>query len=227
MVKNILRSLTPPLIWKAVAKLRRAKLGGRVAKWEHGVEQPPEYYDWSFERGGHWRSHYTESHYYPLWTVVADRVLRAGAERILDIGCGPGQVASLLFDKGIPRYLGLDFSPARVQQARTVCPGYRFEVADVFETDLLDEWDHDCVLVMEFLEHVERDLDFLRRIKPGTRVIATVPNFSSTGHVRYFDSVESVKERYAACFASLDVKVHLGNAKGTKYYLMEGLVGTH
>ena len=43
-------------------------------------------------------------------------------------------VGHLLADKGVPRYLGIDFSPARIRQARAVAPGYRFEVADVFET---------------------------------------------------------------------------------------------
>lgn len=119
-------------------------------QWEHGVEQPPEFYDWSFEGNEHWRVHYTESHYYPLRSVVADRVQRAGAER---------------------------------------------------------------------------DLDVLRRLRPGTRVIATVPNFAARGHVRYFDKVERVADRYAPCFASLSVEAHVANTEGKTYYLMDGETG--
>jgi hypothetical protein len=56
-------------------------------------EKGAEWYDASFERGRHWRRHYTESPYYFIWTVIADRVLRAGGRSILEIGCGSGQLA--------------------------------------------------------------------------------------------------------------------------------------
>ena len=223
MIKHLVRDLTPPILWNAASKLRHLSRRDQRQRWRRGTEQPPGYYDWSFERKGSWRAHYTQSHYYPLWTVVADRVRRAEAASVLDIGCGPGQVASLLYDKGIPRYLGLDFSPARVRHARLVCPHYRFEVSNVFETDLVCTWEYDCVLIMEFLEHVERDLDLLRRLKTGTRVIATVPTFAATAHVRHFESVNSVRDRYAELFVSLNIE-EFANAKGNRHFLFEGIL---
>lgn len=63
VMKDLLRRLTPPVLWVAASKLRRAASGREGMQWEHGVEQPPEFYDWSFEGNEHWRVHYTESHY--------------------------------------------------------------------------------------------------------------------------------------------------------------------
>jgi SAM-dependent methyltransferase len=187
-----------------------------------GAEQPPEYYDEVFRAANHWRRHYTKSHYYPLWTIIADRIQRAGINSIIDIGCGPGQVANLLRDKGVSKYLGVDFSPARVEQAREVCPDYDFVVADVFETDLLETYTYDCALIMEFLEHVENDLEVLKRIKAGTFMLATVPNFPARRHVRYFNSVDEVRKRYKQCLESIRVDEHLADTKGKKYYILEG-----
>lgn len=226
---HLIRQLVPPILWGAAARLRRATGAGRPAgghRWVAGEEQPVAFYDWSFEQNDHWKAHYTESRYYPLWAVVADRLRRAGAEAVLDIGCGPGQVAALLADKGVPRYLGLDFSPARVEQARAACPQYRFEVADIFETDLPTSWAYDTVLIMEFLEHVEGDLEVLTRLRPGARVIATVPNFPATGHVRHFESAKDVEARYRPAFASLDVEAHLANPEGRRFFLMDGIVAS-
>jgi 2-polyprenyl-3-methyl-5-hydroxy-6-metoxy-1,4-benzoquinol methylase len=186
------------------------------------AQQPAEFYDRNFHKRGHWKLHYTQSHYYPLWTVIADRVRQIGATRILDIGCGPGQVACLLRDIGVPQYKGLDFSPARVARAREVCMEFEFAIADVFQDDSLEAYSYDCVLMMEFLEHIERDLDVLRRVRPGTTVLATVPNFPAAGHVRHFADTREVETRYSPIFEGLSVTSLLADQRGTTYFILQG-----
>jgi trans-aconitate methyltransferase len=205
---------------KLTGKKRPAN--GKVAGYEFGAEQPAEFYDATFEKGEHWRAHYTKSRYYPVWTVVGDRLKRAGVKTLLDVGCGPGQMACFLRDRGLAQYVGLDFSKARVEHARTACPHFRFEVADVFQSDLLTSLAYDAVLTLEFLEHVERDLDVLARIRPGALVIATVPNFAAQGHVRHFKDVDEVLARYRSAFASLAVDEFLHDDEGRRFFLMEG-----
>ena len=223
-MKHILRDSTPPILRQIASKFRRAMRdrSTRGQEFEYGVEQPSEFYDETYERRGHWKTHYTESHYYPLWTVIADRIRRLGSEKVLDVGCGPGQVACLLRDLGEPEYKGLDFSTARVSRARAVCPEYEFVAADVFENGLLETYHYDCVLMMEFLEHVERDVDALERVRPGTAVLATVPNFPSAGHVRHFDDIGEVEVRYGPLFTELDVAAILANERGKTYFILQG-----
>jgi len=233
-IKTAIRELTPPLLWRCASRLRHAARRPRAGKpsreprpsdkFPFGCEQPAEFYDLTFEEADHWKQHYTESHYYPLWTVVADRICRAGAQRVLDIGCGPGQVACLLRDRGIPQYCGVDFSAARLRQARAVCPEYEFAVEDVFLTDRFDTMDYDAVLVMEFLEHIQRDTEVLERLRPGTYVLATVPNFPSRGHVRHFEHAAAVRGRYAPLLGDIDVTTILADNRGKSYYLIEGRV---
>ena len=187
-----------------------------------GYEQGPEWYDKSFEKNEHWREHYTQSRYYPLWTVISDRIMRAGTNSVLDVGCGPGQLASLLRDKGVPRYLGLDFSSKRVQRAKEVCPEFDFMVADAFETGIFHTHDYDTVVCAEFLEHVERDLELVEMIRTGTRFYATVPDFPFESHVRHFGDAQQAYDRYAKYFQGFTVDAFLFGNKGRTLYLIEG-----
>ena len=223
-MKDLLRDIIPPILWRSASRLRRA-MRCQVTleqEYEYGVEQPPEFYDRTFEKSERWKEHYTNSHYYPVWTVIADRIRRAGFQKILDVGCGPGQVACLLRDIGLPEYKGLDFSTARIERACAVCPEYEFLAANVFEDNLLETYHYDCLLVMELLEHIEQDITLLRRIRPGATVLATVPNFTAAGHVRHFDSVNDVEVRYRPLFSHLEVAAILAHKRGKTYYIMQG-----
>ena len=215
-LKGLARDLAPPLLLRALRKLRRG------SERRPGEERPADWYDHSFERHDQWRDHYSQSHYYFLWTVIADRLLRAKAQRVLDIGCGPGQLACLLRDKGIADYHGFDFSPKRVEHARQVCPQFRFTVEDAFTTDLFSTFGYDSVVCTEFLEHVERDLEILKKIRAVARVLATVPNFPGSAHIRFFGDAEEVRARYSQSFHDFTVDTFIANANGKTFYLLEG-----
>jgi len=224
--KFLLQDYIPPIIWRGLLKIQK-KIRGYLSasnNFEYGVEQPPEFYDATFNESKHWKQHYTKSHYYPLWTVIADRIRHLNIRSILDIGCGPGQIACLVRDLGVEKYVGLDFSPARITRARSVCPEYKFIATDIFECDILEKSNYDCVLIMEFLEHIEKDIELIRKIPAGTQIIATVPNFPAAGHVRHFHSIEDVKSRYELFFNSLEIVDILAEESGTTYYLMQGVI---
>lgn len=224
---ELVRDLSPPIVWRTASRLRRysaqkAQLS-RPQAFRYGEEQPPGFYDQTYREAGHWRNHYTRSRYYCLWTVIADRIGHAPVERILDIGCGPGQVACLLRDIAVKEYKGIDFSPARVSQARAICSEYEFYTDDVFESELLDTYEYDCITMLEFLEHVERDLDVLERIRPGTLVLGTVPNFPAVGHVRYFHTAKDVQLRYGAVLKGIDVTTVFADPRGKAYFIIQGV----
>jgi trans-aconitate methyltransferase len=216
-LESIARELVPPV----VVRLRRAVLS-KMRRPVQGAEQNADFYDQAFLRGDHWKKHYTESHYYPVWALLADRVVRANPNSVIDIGCGPGQVAALLRDKGIQRYTGVDFSTARIDQARKVCPEFTFLACDVFASDVLRTGDYDFVVCTEFLEHVDRDLAALDLIRPGTRFLGTVPNFGGEQHVRFFRNRAEVAERYSDRFRDFRVDEHLAHRSGTRYFILEG-----
>ena len=202
------RILVSPYYWKVMR--------------EGDGEKDAKFYDTVAKYLDVYHQHYTESSYYFLWSVLADRMMHSQARSVLDIGCGTGQVAALLRDKGLERYHGFDFSQKRIELARQTCPEYAFSHADAFQTDLFQSFDYDTVICMEFLEHVERDTDVLERIRPGSRFYGSVPNFPNIAHVRHFQTPKEVHTRYAPFFDDLQVDAFLRDTKGITFFLMEG-----
>lgn len=145
---------------------------------------------------------------------------------MLDIGCGPGQVAECLQDRGLKQYHGFDFSKQSVEMAKSICPTFVFTAADALSTDLYDRVDYDAVLCLEVLEHVEQDIQILQRIRPGATLYASAPNYPDKAHVRVFSSCEEVRERYGIMFDRFRVDAILANQitqEGQILYVFEGV----
>lgn len=187
-------------------------------------EKGPLWYDQTFENNEQWSGHYTRSEYYFLWTVIADRIQQANVSSVLEIGCGSGQLAALLRDRGLQDYRGLDFSPKRIEHARAICPEFEFVQENAFFSNLFKAFDYDLLLTTEFLEHVENDLAILQKIKPGSLFLGTVPNFPFVSHVRHFRDADEVADRYQSYFDDFRISEFVANDKGITFYLMEGRV---
>lgn len=212
----------PPVLVDAIRKQRRRQIA--IKKSEQGRERGSSYYDATFESNSSFKVHYTASRYFFIWSVIADRIAMGDATSVLDVGCGSGQLASLLSDRGVQSYRGVDFSQQRIAWAQASSPRqeFAFEEADVFESDLATPVD--VVVCTEFLEHVERDLELFGRLAPATRFIGSVPNFSAPGHVRFFDDSSQVQERYSKALSGLRVDRLAADPEGRHvYFLLDGV----
>lgn len=141
---------------------------------------------------------YRQSGYYPLFRRV-QRILQArGVSSVLEVGCGTGAFAHLLHDASPGmRYAGFDFSPVAVERA---CERFgrpeRFAVGDA-RSPASYSTATDAIVCTEVLEHISEDLEVIGLWKPGTFCVCSVPNFDADNHVRFFRSVDEVRERYA------------------------------
>lgn len=167
-----------------------------------GQEYGAGFYNQTYSQGGWngaYRKHYSQIEYFNSWKIAIDLIKKTDINqpKILDIGCGPGQFAHMLFDHGYENYIGFDFSQQAINMAKSRLPsqGERFFCDDIFLTPLF-ELDIDIYTCFEVLEHINQDLEVLQRMKKGKYVIASVPNFDSRGHVRYFDKIQDVCNRY-------------------------------
>src|SRR5680860_1353880 len=151
----VLRELTPPVAWRA---LRSVSAAVRTPSASGGSEKDAAWYDQAFNDVPAYQAHYRQTHYYFLWCVVVDRIMRSGATSVLDIGCGPGQVARFLADKGLTHYHGIDLSPTAIKLAEALCPDFSFRVASALDDDGCLREPYDTAISLEFLEHVVEDI---------------------------------------------------------------------
>jgi trans-aconitate methyltransferase len=137
-----------------------------------------------------------------------------GHANISDLGCGTGPLIESLFERGhTGQYDGIDFSSVAIREAwnRVDRIGVLKQEAernqDRLQVELkqgdLRDWKppkslHNRVFVcLETLEHLDNDLGLVAAIPPGRRFIFSVPTFESASHVRYFQSVGEMWDRYA------------------------------
>lgn len=180
-----------------------------------------DWYDEKYASSDVYAAHYSDSPYMIVWEALAARI--SEPRRVLEVGCGSGQLAHLLADRELlADYVGFDLSPVAIASARARCPQLRFEVADAFTTDLFDV-DYDLVICTEVLEHVDDDRGLLRRIRPGTQVLATVPDFISETHVRWFPKAQNAASRYGSDLENLEVLAQTHDS-GWTIFIVDGTV---
>lgn len=113
--------------------------------------------------------------------VIALLAPRSG-ERILDLGCGTGHLTHRIAEHGAET-LGIDISPAMIEQARKNYPGLRFEVADATDFHLDEPFDavfsNAAIHWMKDQEAVARCV--WRALKPGGRFVA---EFGGKGNLK-------------------------------------------
>jgi 2-polyprenyl-3-methyl-5-hydroxy-6-metoxy-1,4-benzoquinol methylase len=103
----------------------------------------------------------------------------AGAEWILDTGCGGGWLAKALKPRNL-KVISMDISDINPIRATKDVPyqGHYGLVADVFELPI-KEGSVDCIVASEIIEHVPDPKRFINSLfnalKPGGRIIITTP----------------------------------------------------
>jgi SAM-dependent methyltransferase len=83
---------------------------------------------------------YDELRHKPLDRQLLDRFADGvrGTGLACDLGCGPGQVARYLSERGVA-VCGVDLSPGMVEQARQLNPGIEFHQGDMKALDVPEE----------------------------------------------------------------------------------------
>lgn len=191
----------------------------------NSLEIPNDIYNKSYQSGGaggNYHQHYKNSFYYSSWKEAMTYL--KGMDRsssILEIACGAGQFAGMLFDNGFTNYVGFDFSEEGVSLAKANNPQFAdlFLVDDAFTSELLGK-QYDLVICFEMLEHISKDLELLERVRPGTPVLLSVPNFDDPYHVRYFRTAAEVRKRYQKVIHISDIKCVKLTETNCLYYIM-------
>lgn len=112
-----------------------------------------------------------------LNTVMSQHLPRTPNFRLLDIGCGAGNMIHHLSQFGAVNGLEIDARPVKVARQR----GYTVEQYDATKPMPFAEASFDAITALDVIEHNEDDIAILkdshRALKPGGHLIITVPAF--------------------------------------------------
>jgi SAM-dependent methyltransferase len=131
-----------------------------------------------------------------LWLLAR----RGTPERLLDIGCGNGELlASAAARWPVAELMGLELSESAVAEARRKVPAARLEARDLLADPVPGNGEANWAthaVCSEVLEHVDDPVALLRNARswlaPGSRVVVTVPGGPMSafdrhiGHRRHF-----------------------------------------
>ena len=135
-----------------------------------------------------WDSSLYEDRHSFVWKAGADLVgllQPQKGERILDIGCGPGQLTAQLAESGA-EVVGMDSSVSMVAQARQNFPRLRFLLADVRNFQVEEPFD---ALFSNAALHWVRDADaaiacMAKALKPGGRLVLEMGGHGNIERIR-------------------------------------------
>lgn len=151
----------------------------------------------SLARGG-WDPELYEARHSFVWQFGEDLIALLDpkpGERILDLGCGPGQLTAKIAKSGA-EVIGVDASPAMIGQARQNFPRLSFVLQDAAELSYDCEFDavfsNAALHWMLDREAVVRGVSAV--LKPAGRMVAEL---GGCGNIRNIErAIESVARRY-------------------------------
>ena len=165
-------------------------------------------------------------YYYDVWCEGINQIKNhvSQPKHIIDLGCGPGHFASLLalYLDTLEKYEGYDFSETAINMAKSLVgkdDRFNFYQQELREFDFPKNKDL-VVTMFEFLEHISFDLKLISKIPAGTWIVFSVPSFDSEGHVRWFNSLQEVKNRYEPLMSIENI--YICNVKKHSIYLCIG-----
>jgi ubiquinone/menaquinone biosynthesis C-methylase UbiE len=97
-------------------------------------------------------------------------------ESVLEVGCGPGDLASQIVPPNA-KYLGIDIDSKEIGEGRRRYPNLSFQVASAYQLPV-ESSSVDLILACEVLEHLEAPETALEEIDRATKewVLVSVPS---------------------------------------------------
>lgn len=145
-----------------------------------------------------WDTELYESQHSFVWQYgegLLDLLAPKPGERVLDLGCGTGQLTAKIADAGAA-VLGLDASPDMIGQARQNYPRLQFKLEDATAMQFQGEFDavFSNAALHWMLDAAAVAKNIARALKPGGRFVAELGGRGNIGQI--VSSIETTIERF-------------------------------
>jgi 2-polyprenyl-3-methyl-5-hydroxy-6-metoxy-1,4-benzoquinol methylase len=155
-------------------------------------ELPAGYYDDAYKFSYDWQQ------YIKLADKMVEQMKLTGAKdkKIIDVGSGVGWFTDHLYFNVSRETSGIDFSEVAIMHAKRMYPCCKFICGSVYDYDYSG---CEVAVIMETLEHLEKDIELIEKLPQGCKIYASVPyelQRDCAAHVRIFNE-EIVRERYS------------------------------
>lgn len=164
---------------------------------------------------------------YERYILSLEHVQKHNAKTVLDVGCGSGRYALGLYEVGVIRIVGIDFSPKMIELAREYTKSvqgsneiFEFVCCDFMEFDTKETYD--VVIAMGFFDYVKEPVDVLKKMRKLSNhsVIASFPSVSlyrtPLRKIRYYLKQCPVYFYNPTMIRSFSVEAGFGNCDVTK-----------
>ena len=141
-----------------------------------------EFYDSVYKKGE--KTHYSKLILGGTITEEKRKILKAlswRGKRVLDVGCGTGELANLIAEAGAKEVIGIDYSSEAINLAKRRYQRVNLSY-DCIDVDNL-KGTFDVITLAGVLEHIDKPLSLLKKLKqmlrPDGSIIVTCPNWSN------------------------------------------------
>lgn len=124
------------------------------------------------------------------WRADIISTLIKPEEKVFEFACGGTLIAQKTKCK---EYTWSDFLDLAIDNAKRKLSCI-IEKRDI-EKDLPD-WNNYDVIISVSWEHLEKDIDIIKSIPTGKRIIMSCPTIDADDHIRILDTKEKILERY-------------------------------
>ena len=151
-------------------------------------------YDNHYKNSLEYKKHYSElGALCDVWTHVASFI--DPEDFVIDLGCGAGHLANVLFDKGVQDYIGIDFSEEAIKLVNSLNLSFIFLKDDIMSFSYKDF--SSCKFVStETFEHLKDDLALIKLLPRDADLFFSVPNYTYFNHYRVYPSSKFISNYY-------------------------------
>ncbi len=147
------------------------------------------------------------------------------SERILQIGCGSGNLARVMIYDNYKYVRGVDAAESVIKAAQnSMATRHRSKfVFGYFDDAEMYNIEYDTVICTEVFEYSDCDIEVLASVKEGAKVIFTIPGYPNERFPRWFRSEREIKERYKELVEVKSVGDIVFNSDHCKLYIVNAV----